>query len=116
MTQPQIFFIDDEQDLRLANEQTLQLAGFDVRLFEKAEDALPLLDRNWPGVLISDIRLPGINGGPRRRTAVRRPPNGWWKARAARWKNVASRWRIVNSKPSWVRRMRWGRASSAKPR
>ena len=62
MSDANIFFIDDEQDLRLANEQTLQLAGFEVRLFEKAEQALPLLDRNWPGVVISDIRLPGING------------------------------------------------------
>jgi len=62
MNQPPIFFIDDEQDLRLANEQTLQLAGFDVRLFEKAEEALPLLSRDWPGVVISDIRLPGMNG------------------------------------------------------
>jgi two-component system C4-dicarboxylate transport response regulator DctD len=62
MIQPQIFFIDDEQDLRLANEQTLQLAGFEVRLFEKAEEALPQLNRDWPGVVISDIRLPGING------------------------------------------------------
>ncbi len=62
MNQPPIFFIDDEQDLRLANEQTLQLAGFEVRLFEQAEQVLPLLNRNWPGVVISDIRLPGING------------------------------------------------------
>ena len=62
MSDANIFFIDDEQDLRLANEQTLQLAGFEVRLFEQAEQALPLLDRNWPGVVISDIRLPGMNG------------------------------------------------------
>ena len=60
--QPKIFFIDDEPDLRLANEQTLQLAGFDVELFEKAEDALPLLNELWSGVIICDIRLPGMDG------------------------------------------------------
>ena len=60
--QPDIFFIDDEQDLRLANEQTLQLAGFDVVLFDKAENALPLLNSSWHGVVICDIRLPGMDG------------------------------------------------------
>ncbi len=60
--QAEVFFIDDEQDLRLANEQTLQLAGLSVELFEKAEDALPLLDKNWTGVIVCDIRLPGMDG------------------------------------------------------
>ncbi len=60
--QAEVFFIDDEQDLRLANEQTLQLAGLSVELFEKAEDALPLLDKNWTGVVVCDIRLPGMDG------------------------------------------------------
>ena len=57
-----VYFIDDELDLRLANEQTLELAGFSVQLFEKAEDALPLIDAGVSGVVVSDIRLPGING------------------------------------------------------
>jgi len=60
--QPKTFFIDDEQDIRLANEQTLQLAGFDVTLFEIAEDALPLLNDSCPDVIICDIRLPGMDG------------------------------------------------------
>ncbi len=58
----EVFFIDDEQDLRLANEQTLELAGLSVALFEKAEDALPLLDNTWSGVVVCDIRLPGMDG------------------------------------------------------
>jgi two-component system C4-dicarboxylate transport response regulator DctD len=60
--QTNIFFIDDELDIRLANQQTLELAGFGVQLFEKAEDALPLLDDQWAGVIICDIRLPGMDG------------------------------------------------------
>ena len=35
-----IYFIDDEYDLRLANEQTLELAGYSVESFEKAEDVI----------------------------------------------------------------------------
>jgi two-component system C4-dicarboxylate transport response regulator DctD len=62
MSEPHIIFIDDELDLRLANQQTLELAGFEVRLCEKAEDALPHLHADWPGIVISDIRLPGMNG------------------------------------------------------
>jgi two-component system C4-dicarboxylate transport response regulator DctD len=62
MTATDVYFIDDELDLRLANEQTLELAGFSVALFEKAEDALPLLDAQVNGVVVSDIRLPGMNG------------------------------------------------------
>lgn len=57
-----IFFIDDEYDLRLANQQTLELAGYNVELFEKAEDAIVKLNIDWPGIIICDIRLPGMNG------------------------------------------------------
>ncbi len=60
--QTDIYFIDDELDIRLANEQTLELAGFNVAVFEKAEDALPGIDRQTRGVVISDIRLPGMSG------------------------------------------------------
>ncbi|MEW8690805.1 MAG: sigma-54 dependent transcriptional regulator [Candidatus Thiodiazotropha endolucinida] len=59
---PDVFFIDDEIDLRLANEQTLELAGFQVRVFEKAEDALKLIDNQTGGIVVSDIRLPGLDG------------------------------------------------------
>jgi two-component system C4-dicarboxylate transport response regulator DctD len=59
---PDVYFIDDEIDLRLANEQTLELAGFQVEVFEKAEDALKLLDDQTGGIVVSDIRLPGIDG------------------------------------------------------
>ncbi|MCP4472467.1 MAG: sigma-54-dependent Fis family transcriptional regulator [Gammaproteobacteria bacterium] len=62
MTAPDVYFIDDELDLRLANEQTLELAGFTVALFEKAEDVLPRLSDQVSGVVVSDIRLPGMNG------------------------------------------------------
>ncbi|MES9968573.1 MAG: response regulator, partial [Candidatus Thiodiazotropha sp.] len=61
-TNPEVYFIDDEVDLRLANEQTLELAGFDVKVFEKAEDVLKLIDDQTSGIVISDIRLPGIDG------------------------------------------------------
>ncbi|MGB0721796.1 MAG: sigma-54-dependent transcriptional regulator [Gammaproteobacteria bacterium] len=57
-----VLFIDDEEDLRVANEQSLQLAGFEPALFDSAEAALPHIEPDWPGVLVSDIRLPGMDG------------------------------------------------------
>lgn len=57
-----VFFIDDEQDIRLANEQSLQLAGFDVCLFETAEAAIAELNRRNPVAVVCDIRLPRMDG------------------------------------------------------
>ncbi len=57
-----VIFIDDEQSVRQANAQTLELAGFEVRAFARAEDALPRIDSDWPGVVVSDIRMPGMDG------------------------------------------------------
>jgi len=57
-----VFFIDDEQHIRQANVQTLELAGFQVQAFDNAEEALPQLGRDWPGVVVSDIRMPGMDG------------------------------------------------------
>ncbi|PLY16909.1 MAG: DNA-binding response regulator [Sedimenticola sp.] len=57
-----VFFIDDEKHIRMANQQTLELAGFNVECFSSAEKALPLLTFNWPGVVVSDIKMPGMDG------------------------------------------------------
>jgi len=62
MTDSKIIFIDDEEHIRIANRQTLDLAGYDVRVFDRAERAIPLLSADWPGVVVCDIRLPGMDG------------------------------------------------------
>ena len=54
--------IDDEEHIRVAASQALDLAGFSVETFDRAEKALGTLDANWPGAVISDIRMPGIDG------------------------------------------------------
>jgi two-component system C4-dicarboxylate transport response regulator DctD len=58
----QVAFIDDDDILRDANAQTLQLAGFEVRPFASAEAALAALPPSFPGVVVSDIRMPGMDG------------------------------------------------------
>jgi two-component system C4-dicarboxylate transport response regulator DctD len=57
-----IIFIDDEKHIRQANTQTLELADMEVISFASAEDALPYITSEWPGVVICDIRLPQMDG------------------------------------------------------
>ena len=57
-----VIFIDDDQHIRIANSQTLDLAGFEVTGLDGAERGLPLLSWDWPGVVVCDIRMPGMDG------------------------------------------------------
>ncbi|MQX45265.1 sigma-54-dependent transcriptional regulator [Sinorhizobium medicae] len=59
---PTVFLIDDDRDLRKAMQQTLELAGFAVSPFASAAEALGELTADFAGVVISDIRMPGMDG------------------------------------------------------
>ncbi|MDQ1898866.1 sigma-54 dependent transcriptional regulator [Paracoccus sp. WLY502] len=54
--------VDDDEDLRAAQVQTLQMAGLQVEDFGLAEDALKGVTRDYPGVVLSDVRMPGMDG------------------------------------------------------
>jgi two-component system C4-dicarboxylate transport response regulator DctD len=54
--------IDDEEHIRVAASQALDLAGYQVHGFERAEKALAVLNADWPGAIVSDIRMPGTDG------------------------------------------------------
>ncbi len=62
MTEPRILFVDDEVDLRRAAAQTLDLADLTVTPFAQADAALAQISRNFPGILITDIRMAGMDG------------------------------------------------------
>jgi two-component system C4-dicarboxylate transport response regulator DctD len=57
-----VVLIDDDKDLLRATAQTLSLAGFDVRPFPSGGEALAHLDESFAGVVVSDIRMPGLDG------------------------------------------------------
>ena len=57
-----IIIIDDEKHLRISLGQTLELAGYQVQSFDKAPLALKVLTPEWPGIVISDIRMPDMDG------------------------------------------------------
>ncbi|MGV2905109.1 sigma-54-dependent transcriptional regulator [Achromobacter sp. AGC25] len=59
---PRVVFIDDDEDLRRANVQTLKLHGIAVEAYGSARAALSRLDRDFDGVVVTDIRMPDIDG------------------------------------------------------
>jgi two-component system C4-dicarboxylate transport response regulator DctD len=54
--------IEDEQAVRLATAQTLELGGFRVHACSSAEQAQPWLQPAFAGVVVTDVRLPGQSG------------------------------------------------------
>lgn len=58
----QVLLIDDEEHLRTACTQALELAGIEVESFEGADGALDKVSRMWPGVIVTDIKMPGDSG------------------------------------------------------
>lgn len=57
-----VIFVDDDEDVRAANCQTLRLAGLSPLGFARAESALKTVTADFPGVVVSDIRMPGMDG------------------------------------------------------
>ncbi|ABC27238.1 sigma 54-dependent transcriptional activator containing CheY-like receiver domain [Hahella chejuensis KCTC 2396] len=57
-----VYFIDDDRHILQSVGQTLELEGLQVETFLSAEEALRNLQTDWPGVLVSDINMPGMDG------------------------------------------------------
>jgi len=57
-----IAIVDDEQDMRQSISQWLALSGFDTETYSSAEDALKTVGADYPGVVVSDIKMPGMDG------------------------------------------------------
>ncbi|MEM1375323.1 MAG: sigma-54 dependent transcriptional regulator [Pseudomonadota bacterium] len=57
-----IAIVDDEKDMRQSISQWLALSGFDTETYANAEEALKKLGPDYPGVVVSDIRMPGMDG------------------------------------------------------
>ena len=63
-----VAIVDDEQDMRQSISQWLALSGFDTETFASAEDALKTIGADYPGVVVSDIKMPGMDGMEATRT------------------------------------------------
>lgn len=57
-----VVLVEDDAALRDATGQSLALEGFEVQAFDHAPPALKAIDADFAGVVVSDIRLPGMDG------------------------------------------------------
>ena len=57
-----VAIVDDEADMRQSISQWLALSGFDTETYPSAEDALKAIGPEFPGVVVSDIKMPGMDG------------------------------------------------------
>ena len=57
-----VLFVEDDPPVRTSLAQTLELAGLEVSAFGSAEEALGHVLPGLQGVVISDVRLPGMDG------------------------------------------------------
>ena len=57
-----VAIVDDEADMRQSISQWLALSGFDTETYACAEDALKGIGPDFAGVVVSDIKMPGMDG------------------------------------------------------
>ncbi len=57
-----VWVIDDDRSIRWVLEKALQKAGLEVTSFSDGQSILDRLEREQPEVVISDVRMPGMDG------------------------------------------------------
>ena len=62
MNSGMVLLVDDEEDLRLSTSQALELYGLQVKTFSSAEEVLARTGFGFDGIVVSDIRMPGMDG------------------------------------------------------
>lgn len=62
MKPPIVLLVDDEEELRRSTAQALDLEGLRVQQCDGAERALDFVTPGFNGVILTDIRMPGMDG------------------------------------------------------
>lgn len=62
MSKGLIWVVDDDSSIRWVLERTLNAAGLKCETFANADSVVEALERSVPDVLVSDIRMPGMDG------------------------------------------------------
>lgn len=57
-----VIFVDDDAEMRRANVQMLKLAELTVFEHAEAMSALAVISRDFDGIIVSDVRMPGLSG------------------------------------------------------
>jgi two-component system nitrogen regulation response regulator GlnG len=58
----EIWIAEDDRSLRWVMEKAIRREDIQVKSFENAEDLLEALEKDQPEIIISDIRMPGMDG------------------------------------------------------
>ena len=61
-TQDTVWVVEDDRSIRWVLEKALEKAGLSVTLFSDADTAWTALQQTQPDVILSDIRMPGMDG------------------------------------------------------
>ena len=59
---PKVWIADDDDAIRMILDEHLKSEGLDVSSFSDGELLLNELDKDVPDLVISDIKMPGVNG------------------------------------------------------
>ncbi|MFT6113119.1 MAG: two-component system nitrogen regulation response regulator GlnG [Oleispira sp.] len=57
-----VWIIDDDKSIRWVLEKALEQANIPCRIFESADPIMSLLEKEKPAAIMTDIRMPGIDG------------------------------------------------------
>ena len=60
--QQKVWIVDDDKSIRWVLEKALQKTDVEIQSFSNPDDVLKKLQHEEPDVIISDIRMPGMDG------------------------------------------------------
>ncbi|MFW1676598.1 sigma-54-dependent transcriptional regulator [Pontibacter sp. JAM-7] len=69
-----VILVDDETSVRQTTAQWLELAGFTVTQFDNANAALAVLNPDYDGILVTDVRMPQMDGQELLQLALQQVP------------------------------------------
>lgn len=61
-TEASVLFVDDETSILSSLNRLFRKIGWNIKLAESGEEALSMINEWQPDVVVSDMRMPGING------------------------------------------------------
>lgn len=59
---PEVLLVDDDEHVRAAYAQALELNGINVSVMSSATGVIDRIGPRWPGILVTDIRMAGMDG------------------------------------------------------
>ena len=62
MSNGKIIVVEDSKIIRLGYKDALERRDYDVETFDSAKAALSRIHPGWPGIIISDVIMPGMDG------------------------------------------------------